>query len=255
MNHYVLTRAVYDPELWTEEANLRRLELMRHVTARSLMGNARDGAPFDWVVQVHPADPFRAHRRRIVEQVGGWVVDFPNLPATAEMEALARGRRGGDREVLAVQAYRAWQSALPPGLKLTTRIDDDDAFAYGALAKIQAVAWPLTKPTAIVQPVGIRILGGRYDVVRHASNAWQSLVSETATVYDHPHRRVAREYPVKLAGQQLSWLWVRHRDTLSGQFAAATPLTPDVMDLFPVDWSVLPPPARTKGKRGAVRFR
>lgn len=264
MNHYVLTRAVYDPELWDEAANRRRFELMRGITARSLAAQEITPEPFEWVVQVHPGDPLLNHRRRVVESVGGRIILTTGEPPTPELRRLAATRGDGPtgraRELLAVAAYRGWAAELgeSDGLRLTTRIDDDDAFAPGALRIVQERAARLKFSGILVHPTGFRVYAGRYDIVRHDTNAWQTYAAfgeDNTVVYDYPHRRARAYAPLIFISGSPQWLWVRHEDALSDHLGAAQPLTREVMDVFPIEWGLLPAPARTKGRPGLRRFK
>src|SRR5688572_33177200 len=59
VRHYVLTRSAYGPA-WDREANARRLEITRAVTAR-LMAHQTAKA-WTWVVLLDERDPFAAER-------------------------------------------------------------------------------------------------------------------------------------------------------------------------------------------------
>lgn len=39
--------------------------------------------------------------------------------------------------------------------------------------------------------------------------------------------------------QRPAWLWVRHRDTISGHQKAWLPITKELRTAFPIDWSAL----------------
>lgn len=260
LRHHVLTRAVYDPAMWSDVENERRLRLFEGITARSL--SHQSCHDFEWIVQVHPADPLLRERERIVSNVGGWTLPTGGRPPSNELTALGEGRGTGQRlarEKQAIAAYGGWREAVEPGRGkvLTTRIDDDDAFFPDAVAMIQDASSILRRSTVLVFPRGIRVFDGRYDVVWHETNAWQTYVAcgEATTVYDYPHRRARRQAPVQFISGKPAWLWVRHGDALSGHRAAAQPITPSIQAMFPVDWSLLPPPARSKARAGEKRFR
>jgi hypothetical protein len=59
------------------------------------------------------------------------------------------------------------------------------------------------------------------------------------TVYDYGHRKVAKVAPVVMVDQAWGWLWVRHRDTISGWKRATEPVTDYVRGMFPIDWPTL----------------
>ena len=231
--HYVLTRAVYSPDRWDREAIKRRLRIFEGVTAASLRAQSVE---FTWVLAVHPQDPYLRERLEISGATPLFVADSSERPDAA------------------LNAYNAdW----PRDGRLTTRLDDDDAFTKDALARIQRAAKSLRRRTVLMFPRGIRVSGGLYTKVWHSSNAMATLFTppnDSAMVYDFRHREVRRFCPVRMVDDRVGWLWVRHDDTLSGWKMAARPVDEALKAQFPVDWSVLPSVPIVEPRRGGSRF-
>lgn len=237
MRHHVLTRAVYDPELWSLEANRRRLALLRGITAASLW--AQTERRFRWVVLLHPDDPLHAERE-VACNLAGCEVSFRYWAPPAD----ATGPR------TAALAYKLpiWREETAPRSEatLTTRLDDDDAFAPWALHRIRRAGHlqiPARERRALIAPVGFRVWDGHYSLVRHERNAWSTLLSpvgDDSVVYDFNHVRVGDDVPVSLLDDTPAWLWVRHPDTLSKHRRAEAPIDATLRDAFPgIDWDLL----------------
>lgn len=232
MRHYVLTRAVYDPEAWPLEANRRRLDLLRAVTAASL--SAQTEKRWSWIVAVHPDDPLLAERKAVC-RAAGYKARF----------VAYRGE--GDRVATAARAYRSvpWRRhmAAPDRPTLTTRLDDDDALAPRTLGRVRKAARHLERRTALIAPEGFRVFDGRYVAVRHERNAWASLLApagDGALVYDFNHKRIAEHVPVVFLADDPAWLWVRHDDTLSRHRIADAPIDDRLRAHFPnLDWRAI----------------
>lgn len=230
--HYILTRAVYSPDRWDREAIRRRLRIFEGVTAASLVGQSG----FKWFLAVHPRDPYLRERLEISGASPIFVEDSSTRPNAA------------------LVAYGAdW----PRDGRLTTRIDDDDAFTADAVIRIQRAARHLRRRTVLMFPNGIRVSGGRYTKVTHRSNAMCTLFTppnDPAIVYDFRHREVRKFAPVQIIDDRIAWLWVRHDDTLSGWKQAAKPIDQGLKAKFPIDWSVLPTVPMIDARSGGSRF-
>jgi hypothetical protein len=229
--HYVLTRAVYSPDRWDRAATKRRLRIFEAVTAASLHAQS---AEFQWVLAVHPKDPYLRERLEISGATPVFVAD------------------SSTRSDIALNAYKAdW----PRDGTLTTRLDDDDAFTADALGRIQRAARSVHGRTALIFPFGVRVSGGRYTKVWHISNAMSTLhARDGSIVYDFRHRDVRRFCPVKRIDDRIGWLWVRHDDTLSGWKQAVRPIDDVLRARFPIDWTVLPSEPQIEPKNGGSRF-
>jgi hypothetical protein len=233
VRHYVLTRSVYGPE-WTPEENARRLALTRAVTV-PLMA-AQDNRNWTWIVALHPDDPLLTERRAAFQSAA---------PAYREL-LWSPGERSTPQDV-ASRAYRSvpWSDAIGPrdDVLLQTRLDDDDGLVPDAIKRFQHDTRLSVLPAAILMlPRGIRVWDGRYSMVRHTSNAMHTLMTAPGNrlgVYDYGHTRCRRAAPVKMLGDRLGWLWVRHRDTISGWHEAHKPLCDGVRAAFPIDWQAL----------------
>lgn len=246
--HYVLTRAVYHPRLWSPAANRRRLELFRGITAAGLAAQTRDD--WVWVLALSPDDPLRAERLTAARAAG------------VEVRAVAVPDTGGPRSAVAIAAYRAdWAAVIDdPAERLTTRIDDDDTFAPDAFARLRGYVSgqdPGGHRRALILPVGFRVWAGRYTRVRHESNAWATLwvpAGDLSHVYGHLHRKVRDHARVTFVDYRPAWLWPRHADTLSGWRKAARPVTPALRRLFPIDWDLLDVAELGEARPGGERF-
>lgn len=219
IRHYLMTTSHRGPD-YPLDANARRVELCRRVTVPSL---AAQGGDWTWIVYVHPADPFRAER-------------------------LAAFREAG-HPVIAVEDNAGAEIAIDwSGPVLTTRIDDDDAFALGAFDRLRAaLAEPPTAPTALVFPDGHHVRDGRSAPNSHLRNAWSSVYSPLGFrehVRLHQHQRIPAAYPtVYLAGGP-AWLRVSHADNgRPTSHRPHRPVTRAVRALFAVDWDLLAPRA------------
>lgn len=233
MRHYVLTRSVYGPE-WSPEENARRLAITRAVTV-PLMA-AQTSHNWTWVVALHPDDPLIGQRREAFRSAAAryhellWSPGGPSTP-----------------DDVAFRAYRAvpWSSAIGPRDEaiLQTRLDDDDGLAIDAIARFQKdIRLSILPAMVLMFPRGVRVWDGRYSIVRHTSNAMHTLITAAGNplgVYDYPHTRASRAAPVRMLGSRLGWLWVRHRDTISGWHQADKPLCSGIRSAFPIDWQAL----------------
>ena len=198
------------------DASERRIELLRRVTARSIAGQGWDPT---WIVYVNPNDPLLSERLDAFRSSG-----HPVVPVQENAEA---------------EAVIDWSGDV-----LTTRIDDDDAFAAGAFHRLyQALRRPPQVPTALIFPVGYHVRDGLVQLHRHLRNAWPSVYSPAGFrehVRKHQHQRIPGAYPTVQIDTHPGWLRVSHRD--NGAPTSHRPkgqLTPAVRSLFDVDWSLL----------------
>lgn len=223
-----MTRSAYGPA-WDLDANRRRLEVTRGVTVASMW--AQSNRDWTWLVALDRADPFRAERRAVFESAGVPV-------AFLDVES------SGTRQVAAAEAYRAdWDSLIGDRCQSVamTRLDDDDAFAPWAMQRVADAATRIRVRSALMLPRGIRVWDGRCTLVRHNSNAMQTLVTppgDTLHVYAYLHRKVATVAQVRHVDTRLAWVWSRHQDTISGHHTADVPLPPKIREMFPINWSV-----------------
>jgi len=215
MRHYLLTRSRRGPD-YPIEANLRRIELARRITARSLA--AQDGE-WTWLVYVHPDDPFLEMRLDAFRSAGHPVVAIAdNAGAMAAID---------------------WSGPV-----LTTRIDDDDAFARDAFARLYAAIRPPRQRTAYIFPVGHRIHAGLSERIVHLRNSWASLYApagDRVHVRMVAHPKIPAFARVEYLGKEPGWLWVRHQDDENGFRRAHDLITPELRATYPVDWDLLAP--------------
>lgn len=241
MRHYVLTRAVYGPQ-WSAEANRRRLDVTRAVTA-SLMA-AQTSRDWTWVVALDPRDPLLEERRAVF---GDAAPDYAEVlwesPAVPPADRHASPYRGVQQ--VAFAAYGApWNDVIGDRDEpiLQTRIDDDDGLAVDSIARYQAASRRIRRRTILMLPWGVRVWNRRYSVVRHARNAMHTLVTpagDATCVYDYGHATCHKAAPIQTVDHSWGWLWVRHRDTISGWKQAVRPISGDVRRKFPADWRAL----------------
>jgi hypothetical protein len=243
VKHYVLTRSHYG-QAWSHEANERRLDITRAVTA-TLMA-AQTNRDWTWVVALDPADPLLEERMAVFAAAAPKFVpllwSLPGRPVEAPWAK--HSKPGTTVQRIASTVYRApWRSVMASGVKvLQTRLDDDDGLAPDAIARYQRAGGHLLKRTILMLPSGIRVNRGRYADVIHNSNAMHTLVTpaaECGTVYDYGHATCRRAAPVKVVDHDWGWVWTRHQDTISGWKMADAPITRRVRDAFPVDWDAL----------------
>lgn len=212
MRHYVLTRAYRSPD-YPLEANRRRVELLRRVTAASLR---EQGGDWEWIVYIDPRDPLLEDRLDAFASAG-----VPVIPIAVGRDAT---------EVI------DWSGAV-----LTTRIDDDDAFAVGAFNRLRAAVKPSAR-RGYVFPMGHRVCAGQVMPIRHGRNAWSSLYAphgDRIHVRAVQHLHLRNIAPITYIDERPSWLWVRHQDAETGFQRADQPITADVKQRYAVDWEFM----------------
>jgi hypothetical protein len=198
------------------EANARRVELARRITVPSL---AAQPPGWTWIVYVHPEDPLRTERLAAFREAGA-----PVIAVTDNGEA---------------EAAIDWTGPV-----LTTRIDDDDAFALDAFARLHAsLRTPPAEPTALIFPIGYFLRDGRVALHRHLRNAWASVYSPGGRrehIRLHQHQRIPGAYPVYYLDPAPAWLRVSH-DANDRPSSHRTHVTPShaIRSIFPVDWTLL----------------
>lgn len=236
MRQYVLTRSAYGPA-WDLEANRRRLAITGAVTAPLMaVQTMRD---WTWVVLLDSRDPLAD------ERLGVYRAAAPEVIALWRTEDRPEVPTGIARQRAAAADYGApWRSAVGPAddMVLMTRLDDDDGLAPDALARYRAAGRKLRRRTALMFPIGIRVWAGRYTVVRHDRNAMHTLVTpvgDSMCVYDYGHTKVRESVRVQRVDHEIGWLWVRHRDTISGWREGKRPISDSIRRVFPIDWPAL----------------
>jgi hypothetical protein len=125
---------------------------------------------------------------------------------------------------------------------MMTRLDDDDGLAVDTLARYRTASSKVTKRTILMLPTGVRVWRGRYSAVRHERNAMHCLVTmagDELSVYGYGHAKCQKVAPIIMVDQRWGWLWVRHRDTISGWKRAERRIDKTVQASFPVDWRTL----------------
>lgn len=231
MRHYLLTRSAYGPQV-PLDVNRRRLELLRAITARSLR-SARD---VTWLVLVDPADALLDERTEVLRSAGLELV-------IGDAGKMVRDHRY-DRP------WGPWAHGIQWGEPtLTTRIDDDDAFAPWALERVRSEADALTdrRRVLLVLPTGWRLNGPcanvRRDPVSQFTSLWAPRNDRT-TVMDMNHTSAARlARRVIQLDTPPAWLWLRHPDARSRESGATRqhldamePIGDELRRSFDIDW-------------------
>jgi hypothetical protein len=236
MRQFVLTRSAYGPA-WDVGANRRRLAITRAVTARLMA--AQTERDWTWVVLLDERDPLLAERLALYGD------SAPQFEPIVWIPTDLPKAEGMIRQRIAAADYRApWRSVVGPAddTTLQTRLDDDDGLAPDALTRVRTAAAGVTRRTILMLPTGVRVWRGCYVHVRHERNAMHTLVTppgDAGTVYDYGHTKCAAAAPIVLLDDAWGWLWVRHRDTISGYHRAHLRINPAVRAAFPVDWAAL----------------
>ena len=239
MRHYILTRSAYGPDV-PIEVNRHRLELMRGITAQSLASQTfRDAT---WLVLVHPADPLQEERRDVLAGAG--------LPFLTRLAGDMELRDRYDRPWGPWKDYIDWSDAT-----LTTRIDDDDAFAPWALSAFQDHAEryvarrPRGRRIIFTLPIGFRVSAGKANVRRDKQNQFTTMYAprgDRCCIMDMNHtgqRRLAMMVEISKAP---GWLWLRHDGARSAGSIASNldrdlmePISDEIRQCFAVDWDLI----------------
>lgn len=195
------------------DANARRIDLLRRVTARSL---STQQGEWTWIVYVNPSDPLLDERLDAFRSAGAPIIAVENNDGA--------------------EAAIDWSGPV-----LTTRIDDDDAFACGAFDRLhRALAHPPAVPTAYIFPIGWFVRAGLTDTHRHLRNAWSSVYAPSGSrehIRLHQHQRVPAAYPVRVLDDRPGWLRVSHADNgRPTSHRGKHPITPGLRATFAVDW-------------------
>lgn len=238
MLHYILTRSAYGPTVPLRD-NQRRIDLLRRVTAASL--RAQTTQHLTWLVLIDPADPLLDKRREAVESAG-----LPCIIAPA-----GKMERAGIHD----RPWGPWADHIEWGdTTLTTRLDDDDALAPYALARVQRAAAQQHDPVVWTLPVGYRIVGSRAFRIEWPLAQFGTLQAppgERRTIFDKSHQLAGDLAPLRAATNDPAWLWVRHgltrsrldvgRQTKLNGRAEGRPtrITPQIAATFPVDWTLI----------------
>jgi len=238
VRHYVLTRSAYGPSVPLRD-NQGRLDLLHGVTAASL--RAQTTRDLIWMVLIEPTDPLLAERRAVIKSAG--------LPCIIE------SAQSMERTGIHDRPYGPWAEHITwDGVTLTTRLDDDDALAPYALARVQHAAAPEGGSAVWTLPVGYRIAGHRsfrIDWELAQFGTLQAPAGDGRTIFDVSHQSAGWLAPLRPATRDPAWLWVRHRLTrsrldvgrqtkLNGRYESrAMHITPELRAIFPIDWPLV----------------
>ncbi len=238
MRHYLLTRSAYAPSV-PLEVNRYRLAITRGVTARSMA--AQTSRDWTWLVLIDLADPLLPERMAAFVSSG---VEVEFAPAGDIVRDDAHDKPWGPWA-----DHLDWSDAT-----LTTRIDDDDAFAPWVMEtyRTKAEEWShyvrrgkRGKRIVLALPYGWRFVDGKVNGRHDPTSQFASLyapLGDRATVMDINHTSVRRLARMIVASNHRGWLWVRHDATRSPNSRASRSLQPMVappIEAFPIDWSAL----------------
>ena len=209
-HHCLMTRSAYAAD-YPLEANRRRLELLRTVTAPALA--AQTVQDWTWLVRIDATDPLLEERRAAV------------LAAVPGARFLLRAR--------------PWSEVLPAGVTLQTRLDDDDALAPDFVERIQRAAAGTRGRIAWMLRVGWKFDGRCADRWVREANQFVTLQvpdGDPVTVYDVEHPHIGELAPIRRVDDDPAWVWLRHRD-VRGKHRTASGDPSPVVGLVPaVDW-------------------
>ena len=238
MRHYVLTRSAFGASVSLDE-NRFRLELLRRITVPSMA--AQTNRDLTWLVFMADDDPLASERRAAFESAG--------LPFVIGSARKMTVRGALDRPYGPWKDYMEWD-----GVTLSTRLDDDDAFAPWAMAAVRAVAErdaERTSPVVWSLMDGWRIAGRLAERVHWPIPMFCTLQAPQGTrscIMDSNHLGARKLGPLKQTIDRPAWLWVRHgltrssyigSKTLGGWRASAAPITDELRAAFPVDWALI----------------
>ncbi len=229
MKHLLFTASVYPPEMSLDD-NDHRLAATRRFAIPSM----RDQYVDQWVVALHPDDPKLAKRRDAFVRSGlhmKFIYLDPLAPPAWRSEASQVLNVPGFREASTNPGYitESWidtfsrlgtlfDSQIPDGPVLLTRLDDDDGYTSDAMERIQEAATrPDTEGSALIFPEGfIRWEDGLTTTMRHETNWFVTHYRgpERWSTQEHPysvsHNDIHNYMPVHLIDDDPGWLWYRH---------------------------------------------
>lgn len=241
MKHYILTRSAYAPTM-PIEANRARLALLAGVTAPSL--RAQERRDMIWLVLVDPHDPLLAERQAAI--------------ASSELPVVVAPCGRLERSVSHDRPYGPWAANINwNDVILTTRLDDDDALAPWAMARVREAAEAHGRGRRVVWtlPTGYRVVGDTVYRVHWPISQFGTLHSprgNRSTIFDVNHTGVSRLGNLRPVSEDPAWLWVRHPLMRSAITTGpqtkpeegrteepGAPVTPALRAAFPVDWDLL----------------
>jgi hypothetical protein len=238
VRHYLLTRSAYGPDV-PIEVNRYRLELTRGITSRSLASQTYQDVT--WLVLTDHADPLKEERESVL-----WESGLPFL--TADAGSIERTART-DRPWGPWSDHIDWSEPT-----LTTRIDDDDAFAPWALSAFRDHAERYAVRHRRIRriftlPIGFRVSGGKVNPRRDRANQFTTMYAprgDRKCVMDINHtgqRKLAHMVDISTAP---GWLWLRHDGARSAMSRASNldkhlmeDISPEVRECFDVDWELI----------------
>ncbi len=244
MRHLLFTQSVYDAAV-PLPLNRRRLA----ITAATAVASVRHQAIDEWVVAVRTEDPLGPERRATFEASGLPVtfaefdLDLPVDPlflegAEERAEVLSTGPLTAQWLEVFYRSTALFAPYVPDGPALISRLDDDDAYAIDAAARLQAAASGSPAGTAWVFDVGAILTERNIHYLYHPTNGTATYRTDRPGDL-HPfatvHLRVAEFMDLRCVDDSPGWLWVRHGDNLTVH-AKPRDAGSDLYDWFSVDW-------------------
>ncbi len=238
MKHYLLSRSAYGPEV-SLEFNRYRLGLTAGITVPSLAAQTRHDVT--WLVLVDPADPLIEERTEVLKRSG--------------LDVLVEPAKDIKREARFDEPWGPWHDYLDwSDALLTSRIDDDDAYAPWVLDTFRESAERYTASRRargarriFVLPVGYRVADGRVNLRHDRVNQFSTMYAprgDKACIMDMNHSAVRRLARVIILSRKPSWLWFRHDGARSAGSNASTrnretmvAPSDEVRRTFPIDWA------------------
>ena len=208
-----------DMDLSRKRLELSRLSLFPSLAKQSCLD-------FQWLCQVSPHDPLLLERKEMVASLDGDLVFCEAEPGSKEHSS-------------------AWvQATRPdtPGPVLTTRIDDDDAFAIDAVERLHKAVEGSSSDAAWTFPQGYRLNDGKVAPFMVRPNNCISLLADSMeTVFSHKHRQIEQHYLLSVIDEQPGWLWTRHDLAITRDSGRAPTTHPPgtLSSIFPVDMDAL----------------
>lgn len=241
MRSFIMVRAVYGPDQWTLEANKRRLELTKGITAKSLQSQTAK----DWtlVVMMDPDDPMYDERLGVFQNCSPNTVVINWKSKVSPGFSKATDLRSG----VAASAYKGvdWGKEVESsvGNTLMLRLDDDDAMHPSVMKRLAVASSSLGKRSALIFPHGYRSFKGKVSKIGNPTNIMHCLFTpdgDDTHVYSYGHTKIKDIMPIiSVNFNKPAWIYVRHGDAISGHRKADQEITEEIKSEFPIDWDLL----------------
>lgn len=208
IDHYMLIQSSYTDY----ELSRRRLNICRETCIPSLRYQTRKPTVH---VAINPNDPLLDQRLSAFESTGCRIVPI----------------------------WEPWKLygmnwSLPDGVKLISRMDDDDVVTPDFCKQTWMMATRCNPESALVWPTGYLLWRGSPYKMVHRGNQFVSLLSKNHDPHQKGHWIYARSWPTFTVSQLPGWVWVRHGDSVSSTLAKyrKTKVQRIHPQLFPINW-------------------